>query len=117
MLNRIPDFVVGVVFGSFAFLIFLMSACCWIGVIFSEYRCFFFHLVLKPLHLLLRNNIIHFRFREEAVWRKVSVSSLFNSENAEKYSNYNVNASYVKGTVLLPPESGFSLFLLGCYPP
>lgn len=36
VLNRIPDFVVGVVFGSFAFLIFLMSACCWIGVIFRK---------------------------------------------------------------------------------
>ncbi|XP_030602858.1 Fc receptor-like protein 3 isoform X2 [Archocentrus centrarchus] len=36
VLNRIPDYVVGIVFGSFAFLIFLVSACCCIGVIFRK---------------------------------------------------------------------------------
>ncbi|XP_053191983.1 Fc receptor-like protein 3 [Scomber japonicus] len=33
VLNRIPDFVVAIVFGCFTLLILVVSACCWIGVV------------------------------------------------------------------------------------
>ncbi|KAK2815788.1 hypothetical protein Q5P01_026255 [Channa striata] len=35
-INRLPDLVVGVVFGCFLFLILLVSVCCWIGVVFRR---------------------------------------------------------------------------------
>lgn len=37
VLNRIPDFVVAIVFGCFTLLILVVSACCWIGVVLSKY--------------------------------------------------------------------------------
>ncbi|XP_062289417.1 Fc receptor-like protein 5 [Scomber scombrus] len=35
-LNRIPDFVVAIVFGCFTLLILVVSACCWIGVLIKR---------------------------------------------------------------------------------
>ncbi|XP_045904417.1 platelet endothelial cell adhesion molecule [Micropterus dolomieu] len=38
VLNRIPVLVVAVVFGCFTFLVFLISVCCWTGVLFRRRR-------------------------------------------------------------------------------
>ncbi|KAM7009416.1 Fc receptor-like protein 5 [Tautogolabrus adspersus] len=36
VLNRLPVLVVAVVFGSFTFLVLLVSVCCWVGVVFRR---------------------------------------------------------------------------------
>ncbi|KAA8595164.1 hypothetical protein FQN60_012299 [Etheostoma spectabile] len=38
VLNRLPVLVVAVVFGCFTALILLVSICCWLGTIFSEFQ-------------------------------------------------------------------------------
>lgn len=39
VMNRVPLLVQVVVFGSFTFLVLLVSFCCWAGVLISECRC------------------------------------------------------------------------------